>query len=126
MCWNLTKWSRDKFGPIFRALKKKRKKLKKLNEGNLTVSQLERRRLLLRELDELVRQEEVYWKQRSRALWLVEGDRNTKFFHQRASARKRKNAIRILQDDSGVEHSNDEEMGRLRCITFETCSHLRI
>ncbi|XP_057250759.1 uncharacterized protein LOC130591452 [Beta vulgaris subsp. vulgaris] len=76
---NLKKWSGRKFGPIFRELKKKRKKLKKLNGAQLSASQLESRRGLLREIEILSQHEERYWQQRSRALWLADGDRNTKF-----------------------------------------------
>ncbi|KAI5649595.1 hypothetical protein M9H77_35600 [Catharanthus roseus] len=38
-------------------------------------------------LDTLLTQEEEYWKTRSRADWLIEGDRNTTDFHGKASER---------------------------------------
>ena len=41
------------------------------------------------------------WQQRSRALWLKDGDQNTKYFHSRATHRKRRNSLVGLRDDTG-------------------------
>jgi hypothetical protein len=48
----------------------------------------------------LLDQEEIHWLQRSHAYWLSQGDRNTRLFHQFASARCKKNMIKRLKDDS--------------------------
>lgn len=46
-------------------------------------------------------QQNIYWRQRAKQHWLLAGDRNTKFFHSYASARKKKNSISKLQSSSG-------------------------
>uniref|UniRef100_A0A803Q153 RNase H type-1 domain-containing protein n=1 Tax=Cannabis sativa TaxID=3483 RepID=A0A803Q153_CANSA len=51
---------------------------------------------------ELLAQQEIYWRQKSKQLWLHNGDKNTKYFHATASARKRNNQIQQLQNDDGV------------------------
>lgn len=53
-------------------------------------------------MNELLYKEEMIWLQRSRINWLKEGDRNTRFFHQKAVWRARKNKIKKLKDDEGV------------------------
>lgn len=45
-------------------------------------------------LELLMEQEEITWIQRARANWLKHGDRNTNFFHQFASSRKKRNTIK--------------------------------
>lgn len=61
---------------MFKDLKKKRNQLSKLNEGGLTVSQVEQGRKLIREIEGMVHMEEILWRQRHRAIWLREGYRN--------------------------------------------------
>lgn len=50
------------------------------------------------------------WKQRARVQWLAEGDKNTEFFHQKATNRRRKNQIVKLTHDDGTIC---EELGQL-------------
>ncbi|XP_019163057.1 PREDICTED: uncharacterized protein LOC109159400 [Ipomoea nil] len=49
----------------------------------------------------LLKQEDVYWKQRAKQHWLREGDMNTRFFHLSASNRKRKNQLLKLRNGEG-------------------------
>ncbi|XP_019172917.1 PREDICTED: uncharacterized protein LOC109168359 [Ipomoea nil] len=53
-------------------------------------------------LEVLLRQEEIFWLQRSKQLWLKLGDSNTKYFHKSASARKKRNYLQRLMDQDGV------------------------
>ena len=64
-------------------------------------------------MNELLYQEEMIWLQRSRIAWLKEGDRNTKFFQNKAVWRAQKNKIRQLTDSVGVVHSEFAAMSEI-------------
>lgn len=51
-------------------------------------------------LNKLLIHEDLYWKQRSKSFWLSEGDRNLRFLHAFASAKKKSNYISHLRTDN--------------------------
>lgn len=55
----------------------------------------------MKEYSKLLSQQEDFWKQRAKQHWLKSADNNTKYFHVYASARKKKNQIMQLKDESG-------------------------
>lgn len=76
----------------------------------LTEEEIQTEAGLMLEYEELIKREEIAWRQRSRALWLKEWDRNTKFFHKVANAHKRYNSIdqllvqgELTQDSARIE-----------------------
>eukprot|EP00253_Pinus_taeda_P005878 PITA_05878 len=65
-------------------------------------------RALEKRRNHLLSIEEATWRLKSRALWLKDGDHNTKFFQNFANARKRKNAIWKIDDGKGgLFHSQE-------------------
>ena len=82
------------------------------------------------EINGLLIKEEKMWKQRSRALWLKEGDQNTKFFHNRASHRYKRNRIEELKNEAGVVCTNEEEIADILIAyyqqLFSTASPTRV
>ena len=53
------------------------------------------------EINEILTREKIMWNQRSRAMWMKWGDRNTKFFHATANQRRKRNGIVGLLDSDG-------------------------
>jgi hypothetical protein len=115
---HLKDWSNSKFGNITRRANKLRSKL-----GTLWNEPPSHRRdvdinKIAKELDEILLREELMWRQRSRTTWLKEGDRNTRYFHKKATWRQRKNKIKKLKDNSGKWVDKQEEIEELTTSFF--------
>jgi hypothetical protein len=52
--------------------------------------------------------DKICWRQKSRALWLKEGDKNSKFFHRLASSHRSTNTIGKLLINGIPSTSQDE------------------
>jgi hypothetical protein len=83
------------------------------------LASLEEKQVLLREMDVFLYREEILWMQRSRVAWVREGDRNTKFFHRKASWRHKKNKVRKLRRSDGTWTMDPGEMENMSREFFE-------
>ena len=76
----LLKWEKRAFGNTKASFQENQRLLEELTCRN-DLALLERIRQMKAEINNMLHQEEVVWWQRSRAIWLPTGDKNTKFFH---------------------------------------------
>lgn len=67
--------------------------------------------------EELLVQEEKEWRLKSRAIWLAHGDKNSKNFHNFASARRNMNTIWEIQDAQGLLISGTDQL-KLEVVNF--------
>ena len=96
----LRKWSKKNFGSIRAELKKKRKLLQQAERRAIQGGSTVWMRTLERDINDLMDKEAKMWAQRAHVSWLKDGDRNTKFFHTKASQRRRRNYIQGLYDNN--------------------------
>ena len=116
---NLKWWSRENFGNVTRALKEKKELLRKAEDAAIRGGSLVKVQRLKKEISDLLVKEEKLWRQRSRALWLHEGDQNTSYFHGRATHRFRRNKIDQLEDENGEMCSNEEGVAGILTSYYE-------
>jgi hypothetical protein len=103
-------WGQNKFGTLPRKIKKAQADLQRINDNIQNGNLMSMVRSKEKELDDLLHSEEMWWNQRSRVLWLKHGDKNTSFFHHKASQRRRKNRIEAISDRTGEVHTKQEEI----------------
>jgi hypothetical protein len=100
---DLKQWNEEVFGNVGANKKKLENDLCELDliaeERPLSDEEILKRDESSRNLEQHVFLEEVSWRQKSRALWLKEGDSNTKFFHRLANSHRRHNMIEALVVD---------------------------
>ena len=71
-------------------------------------------------LIEMYHKEEIMWRQRARIQWLSAGGKNTRFFHLRASLRRKKNMIKALQNSLGAIVVDPDELKAMANSFYQT------
>ncbi|KAA3459951.1 reverse transcriptase [Gossypium australe] len=111
------------------AQKEKRLKVRRTKELNAKLFELGNREICETALEKMTEiklqlnleadKEELFWEQKARINWLWMGDRNTTFFHRSATARKKKNMVKGLENDVGNLVTDFDGMSKIAADYFK-------
>lgn len=98
---HINSWNVNVFGNVRKKIRDLKHELAAIKNEFRSEDNIAKEKLLSDQLDEWFAREELLWKQRSRATWLRDGDKNTVFFKTKATQRRKKKFIEHLETDDG-------------------------
>ncbi|KAL0004665.1 hypothetical protein SO802_012226 [Lithocarpus litseifolius] len=110
---SLAIWSRNSFCHVRREITEKKKMLRAAERDAAMGRRVDHFLKLKTDIVDLLRLEEKMWHQRSKEHWMISGDRNSKYFHTKASQRFRRNRIVELRNPEGVLVSGDGDISAM-------------
>lgn len=108
---DLTRWNKLSLRKVDEVIAETRLQIERLRNKDSNLVSVETEIKLNKKLNEYLCREEELWKQKSKELWLKEGDKNTKFFHSSTINRRKNNCIDKLKSNSGYWMDSREEIG---------------
>ena len=112
-------WNQNVVGNISKQIQEKRRALNSLTMDDQHGSRGADINHLRKDINDLLDSKETIWQQRNKVHWYKKGDQNTKFFHARASERRRKNTILELWNDNGEWCESKESITATAISYFE-------
>ncbi|KAG7569427.1 Reverse transcriptase domain [Arabidopsis thaliana x Arabidopsis arenosa] len=79
----------------------------------------DRIKVIKEQLSVAFHEEEIFWRQKSSEKWLLDGDKNTSYFHATVKSKRIRNALNVLLDENGIEHTLNREKGQIASAFFE-------
>ena len=113
----ISRWKKRNISNNALLIKRLKKELARVQDDE-TISTEEELELKWK-LCEAYREEELYWKQKSRAHWLREGDRNTRYFHAKTKQRRARNRITRIKNLMGQWVDTEEGIERVATKYFQ-------
>ena len=112
-------WGASKTHLDTERIKVLQKRIEVLNMSECTEGNKAEFSMVSKELDDLLLKQEIFWAQHSRISWLKHGDKNTKFFHAKASKRRRRNFIQGIKNHDDIWVEDEEEIAGVATRYFE-------
>lgn len=120
---HIRKWNEEEFGNILKDQKMLEQKMKQIQQEIINTGRSEKlakeEGILIGQLEERRKQEEILWRKKSRVNWLREGEQNTKFFHQEMVQRRHRNRIFSIKNESGTRVTQHEDIEQVLSEHFK-------
>lgn len=113
------KWNKTHFGKVQQQISDAWKKLEEVQKLEPTEENLSTEANLCDHLQELLKREEIIWRQKSRVQWLTSFDLNTRSFHLSTIIKMRCNSIDFLKNENGEWLFGREEIGDCFCRFYQ-------
>lgn len=94
----LSKWDKEITGS-FKTRINQCKKIMRIMKGRMDTNSAQIYNDATKRLTEIYNEQEVFWRQRCKHLWLREGDSNSKIFHIAVKSRRKINKITTLTNN---------------------------
>eukprot|EP00253_Pinus_taeda_P004501 PITA_04501 len=109
----LKDWNKNDFGNIFVGKKFVENKMQELNQAMIKEGfdkdKSDQVKKHQQDWENFCKQEEIFWIQKSRVQWLIEGERNTRLFHRSTMANNAHNRISSIKDvDGQIQQSRED------------------